>query len=130
MNLSKLQLFEIIDIVNEWSTKEWCDKELEGKIICMEFIEPFIELERFIESKENYKDIIGYMLSTYEGYILRNIKRTYEETKRFVGFNSLEVNFLLDDLMDELNIKESFEDLKNGELKGYAIHGKSWGSTN
>jgi hypothetical protein len=102
MNVRELELFTKLDEIKEWVAQEWDIKEAEGKIFCMDYIEPFIEIESLIEDRDNLEELQKYCYTHMSFEDMQAIKRMYEETSHFIGFNSLEVNYFIDNVIDEI----------------------------
>lgn len=117
MKINDLLLLKRLDRMKEWLTLEWCDRELIGKSECVEYVEVFSEAEEFIKNKEEAKALNDYIIHNYSIEDIKAIKRMYEETKHFVGFNSLEFSFFIDDLIDEIDFNESLKPEVSSELE-------------
>lgn len=102
MDIKELELFAKLDEIKEWVAQDWEDKEAEGKIFCMDYIEPFIEIENLIEDRHNSDVLQEYCYTNMSLEDMQAIKRMYEETNHFVGFNSLEFNYFIDNVIDEI----------------------------
>lgn len=112
MDVKELQLLSKLSEMKEWVSRDWDDedwkdigKQTEAKIFCMDYIEPFIEVEIFIRDRDNSEKLTNYFYNLPMANV-KNIKRMYEETNRFIGFNSLNFNFFIDDIIDELNLRD------------------------
>lgn len=117
MDIKELVLLKNIEEIKEWVSKEWEDKEIEGKIFCMEYIEPFIDVEHFIEDRDRLEELEEYCYKNLSLNDVKVIKRMYEETSHFVGFHSLEFNFFIDNIIDEMNVNELIDPSKKGVAK-------------
>lgn len=109
MGIKELLLLKSLDSMKEWVNKDWSDKAFVGKAECVAYIEVFCEAEEYIRDKAKSKELNDYIKHNYSKEDIKVIKRMYEETKYFVGFNSLEFNFFIDDLIDEIEFEESLK---------------------
>lgn len=124
MNVKELELFKKLDEIKEWVAQDWEVKELEGKIFCVDYIEPFIEIENLIEDRSNLEEIEEYCYRNLSLDEVKAIKRMYEETSHFIGFSSLEFNFFIDNVVDAMNVNELIDPTKKGSIeeKSKMIH--------